>query len=641
MRTYRYLARHAASAILFAALFCTMLVKFYHALRHNYLASYSGWVLSDIAVLLTLELLLALVCFRWPKKWVVRTAVISAAVVCTWSVMNAGWLIRTGTQILPTVLLPLVRDPLNALGIIGVNLVKMPLAAAAILGPSAVALIFFFSVVAKPLLPGYTPKPLLIKLLLSAVIILSSVIARPVFAAKDSARIASEEMKYNCQLRAIADIIEFRPATQNGTVRLSRRIPSCDDLPLPPADSKRPSKCNLVLVVLEGVQYRYTSLADDQNDLTPHLAKLARDGVQFSNTRSTLTHTTKVIFSLLTGRLPCASQDLAEAVPVEKPYASLATILRSQAGFRTAFFQSAKGTFETRPALVANLGFDTFHAREDLENTDAFIGSLGSDEFAMLKPVTDWIKEETTPFFVTILCSVTHDPYEVPRWFAESADNPLDCYKQSIAYTDKFLAVLDAELTNLGLSGNTILCVISDHGEAFGEHGLLSHERIPFDEALRIPWVIRSSLLKTQGAKITAPVSSVDLTPTILALMGFNISSAGFDGLNALAPLPTDRKVFFSGWLAESPAGFIEGNKKYIYFPQAQTVWLYDLKNDPLEQTGRLLNDSVAAPFAEEILNWRADSIFSLDQQDSGEKTLFRLWLCRWEQRVAKKCSRL
>lgn len=641
MRTYRYLARHAASVILLAALFCTLLVKFYHACRHGYLTSYPGWILSDIAVILSLESILAIICFRWPKHWVIRAAVISAAIVCTWSVMNAGWLVRTGTQILPTVLLPLLRDPINALDIIGVNLVKMPLAALIILAPSAVALIFFFSVVAKPLLPGYNPKPFLIRLLFSALIILSSIAARPVLAAKDSARLTSEEMKYNCQLRAIADIIELRPAAKNVPDRLSRLIPHCDELSLPPADSRQLSKCNLVIVVLEGVQYQYTSLADDQNNLTPHLAKLAREGVEFANTRSTLTHTTKVLFSLLTGRFPCAWQDLAEAVPVEKPYASLATILRGRAGFRTAFFQSAKGTFESRPALVANLGFDSFHAREDLDNPDAFVGSLGSDEFAMLKPLTDWINKETQPFFVTILCSVTHDPYEVPDWFAAPADNPPDCYRQSIAYTDKFLAALDTELTKLGLADNTILCIISDHGEGFGEHGLLGHERIPFDEALHIPWVIRAPSLIKSPEQITSPVSSIDLAPTILTLMGFNISSAGFDGINALGPLPADRKVFFSGWLSESPAGFVKGNQKYICFPQTQTIWLYDLKKDPLEQAGSLLEDASAAAFAEEILAWRANSLFSLPNHDSGEKTLFHHWLCRWDQRVAKKCSRL
>src|SRR4030042_4842525 len=133
-----FLIERAYSVLLIAALFCTLFVKLYHALRYQLVEEYCSWILSDISFLLFIEVILALTCFRWPRKWGIRTAIILAALLCTWSVLNAGWIIRTGTQILPRVLLPLVRSPVNALYIIGVNLVKMPLAAVILLGPSVV-----------------------------------------------------------------------------------------------------------------------------------------------------------------------------------------------------------------------------------------------------------------------------------------------------------------------------------------------------------------------------------------------------------------------------------------------------------------------------------------------------------------------
>ena len=125
--------------------------------------------------------------------------------------------------------------------------------------------------------------------------------------------------------------------------------------------------------------------------------------------------------------------------------------------------------------MVYNLGYDDFWARDDSDDPNSFLGYLGCDEFAMLKPVTEWIKADQRPFFLTVLCSVTHDPYEVPEWFATPAKEPLERYKQAIFYTDKFLSELDVKLGSLGLADNTIFCVIVDHGEAFGEHGLLGH----------------------------------------------------------------------------------------------------------------------------------------------------------------------
>lgn len=113
------------------------------------LGDYFSWIPDDIAVLLGIEAVLLAVYFRWPRKWVVRIVTFAAALVCTWSVMSAGLVIRKGMQILPTSILPLFRDPLNSFTIVGYNLAKMPVAAVILLGPSAIALTFFFSVLVK------------------------------------------------------------------------------------------------------------------------------------------------------------------------------------------------------------------------------------------------------------------------------------------------------------------------------------------------------------------------------------------------------------------------------------------------------------------------------------------------------------
>ena len=633
---YAHMAPRAHTVIITAALFCTLAVKFFHACRIDLLSEYLSWILTDIAALLTVELILTLACLRWPRTWLLRTSYIIAAALCTWSVINAGWLIRTGTQILPTVLLPLLRDPLNALGIIGVNLAKTPAAAVILLAPSAVALAFFFSVLAKPSPPNYNPKLFPKRIIACALIIAVAVLARPSFTRRTSAQIVSQDLRYNSQLRTVMSLF-FSDSTRQAKSDLAaavRKIPAFDQLHLPISKNPQPTPHNLVIVVLEGIQYRHTSLADKASNLTPYLAAFADQGAEFSNARSSLTHTTKVLFSLLTGRFPSISQDLAEAVPATKPYAGIATILKNQLGFRTAFFQSAKGNFEARPGLVHNLGFDSFWARDNLNNKDAFLGYLACDEFAMLAPIADWLKAAPDPFFLTILCSVTHDPYEVPQWFATPVKTPLERYRQSILYTDKFLAALDDELAKLNLTDKTIFCIIGDHGEAFGEHGLLGHERIAFDEALRIPFCLRAPSLPGP-TKITDPVSSVDLTPTLLALLGFHTESAGFDGVNALTPIPDDRKVYFSGWLSQSPSGFIQENRKFIYNPADGIVSVYDLAADPLELIRLDLPPHLAQNTANEIIAWRKDSIFTLDQKHLGKTALYGSWLCRWNNRIA------
>ena len=641
-RLYNFLARRAYSVIMFGALFCTLAVKFFHSWRQSCVNEYFSWILADIAVLLGIEIVLTVVCFRWPRKRVIRTATIFAAVICTWSVMNAGLLIRSGMQILPTSILPLFRDPLNTLGIIGVNLVKAPVAAVILLGPSAIALTFFFFVLANPQMPDYSRKHFVRRIFISVIIVVTAAVTCGVQSQKTSVPISSAGLRYNCQLRAVTSFIFPGSArlTRTDLASASRKIPAFDQLKIELSQGSQRTNHNVVIVVLEGIQYRYTSLGDRESNLTPYLAALAGQGVEFANARSSVTHTTKVLFALLTGRSPSVSQDLAEAVPAVKPYAGIATILKQKLNFRTAFFQSAKGNFECRPGLVYNLGFDKFWSRDDLNDPDAFLGYLACDEFSMLKPIAEWIKGDEKPFFLTVLCSAAHDPYEVPEWFAEPAREPVERYRQAIVYTDKFIAALDAELARLNLTDKTILCVVGDHGEAFGEHGLLGHERIPFEEVLRIPWVMRLPATSSprdslRRGRITKAVSSVDLAPTLLAVLGFDINSAEFDGVNALGAVPDDRKVYFSGWMQEGPAGYVKAGRKFIYNPTNKMVSVYDLSSDPYELLRIEPDEQQGRKIADEIIAWRKNSVFRLNQQRAGEKMLFSRWLCRWSNRIS------
>ena len=643
---YRALAPRAWIAIIYGALFCNLAVKLFHALRYGLVRKYPGWILTDIALLVTMGVVLDLICYRRPTKRVLRGTTIFAAVVCTWSVMNAGWLIRTGTQILPMEMLPLIRDPLNIFWLVAINMAATPKSAAILLLPSAVALAFFFSVLARPVPPRYRPSALRTRIIVSLAVAAAAAAAHVTVSTLGSPQITAAGLRFNCQSRAVLSFLlpQYRHLARGDFSNATRELPTADSMDL--SLSPHPVRHNVVIVVLEGVQYRFTSLASrrdseaapgvaPRDNPTPHLATLATQGVSFSNARSAVAHTTKALFCLLTGCLASASQDIAETVPVASPYVSLATILEKGMGYRTAFFQSAKGTFESRPGLIHNLGFDTFRAREDLDDPNAFVGYLGADEFALLEPVTQWIESDEGPFLLVVLCSVTHDPYEVPQWFGQQPEEMIDRYQQTIRYTDRFIAALDVELTNRQLADHTIFCVVGDHGEAFGEHRMMGHERIAFEEVLHIPMCVRAPFLVEPGKRVDAPVSSIDLAPTLLSLLGFETDGMPLDGVNALGPLPEDRKVFFSGWMQQGPAGFISNGDKVVYDPEQGTVTLYRLRADPLELAGLELPDGHAERLSSEIVEWRRNTIFRLHQEDTGQQLLFGSWLSKWNGRVS------
>lgn len=629
-KIYRAAAPRAYSLLMFGALLAVLSAKFYHCLRSDLLRLYLRCILADIAFLLTVEIILVLICFAFASRRIVRIVTVIAAICCTWSVMNAGWIIRTGTQILPVVLLPFIRDPLNALSFVGGNIVKMPIASVFLFGPSAIALAFFVSVLARPQLPDHNKHRLTIRVFVTLGIILISLIGIGISNTYDTSD--GTGLSFNAHIKAFETLFRGRENGISETVfeNPARVIPAFDQIDPPQQHTRKPY--HVVIIVLEGVQYQYTSLADPNNLDTPFLAKLAKEGICFPRTYCNLTHTTKMLFSLHTGCFPSVSPDIAEAVPARKPYASLATILKS-AGYRTAFFQSAKGNFEARPALVHNLGFDTFVSRDHLDDPNHFVGYLGCDEFAMLDRVRRWISKDQKPFLLTYLCSVTHDPYVVPEWFEAPAKEQADRYRQAIRYTDSFIAEFNRMLETSDFTDNTVFIVIGDHGEAFGEHGSWGHERNVFNEAIRIPFYLRvPDRIQTPAKDIAA--ASIDLTPTVLGLLGFDLDANHFDGIDLFAQRHNERKIYFSGWFLQSPAGVLIQNRKYIFNPISEMVTQFNLQTDPNEQRPISFNTPQIPNYAQEIMDWRKNSIFQIDQAPSGEILLYKKWLCRWENRI-------
>ena len=637
-----FLTTQATSLIIIGALLCTLLAKLYWAIHINRLGQYPGWIASDIVVLAAIELLCVLICFFWQHNWAARSTLVFAAIICTWSVINAGWLIATGTQVLPAVLLPLIFAPLGRLLIVGHHLALRPFAAVALLAPSAVALAFFFYVLVKPVVPKLTKKHIQIRLIVYIILLIASAIAAKVSQGNVEAK-AFAELRYNSQFKAVKSIFVNISRSQEQKVSPGqiKRIPLAGEKQIPLRHYQFAGKFNLVIVVLEGISPGQTNLFNKNGANVPFLAELTNTSAAFTNCRTIATHTTKALFAIHTGRYPSVSQDYVEAAVKSKPYQSIATILKDCCNYRTAFFQSADGTFEARPGLAHNLGFDKFFARQDIIDTNCYLGYLAADEFELIEPVCRWIEQSEEPFMLTILGSATHDPYELPAWYKPAAnvrDNELvKKYRNVVEYTDSFLAAFYKRLADVTDEEKIIFCVISDHGEAFGQHGRYGHARIPYDEALKVFWFIKSELVRNP-VKIDYPVSSIDVVPTLLSLLGFDTKGEGFDGIDVLTAKATDRNLFFSTWMNNGPAGFIIGQKKFIYDPTNEMIIEFDLSKDSDESKGKFIlkknPQNRGDPLISEILRWQKERFINL-QPDSIEKyqRVFENWLCQTNNR--------
>ena len=225
-------------------------------------------------------------------------------------------------------------------------------------------------------------------------------------------------------------------------------------------------------------------------------------------------------------------------------------------------------------------------------------------------------------FFLFLHTYKTHDPYAASAPYRElfsdatewdesppAADVParhrgrVDAYDRTIREADDLVAELLAELEALGLEERTIVVVLSDHGESFGEHGATGHGFSGFREQLWVPLVLRGPGIP-EDLRVDAPASLVDVAPTLLDLLGLDPLPIA-QGIS-LAPalrgdsLATDRALFFS-WLQDGAAGVRRGPWKYLRSDLEPTPKVYDVVRDPAERSP-LRTETPFHPVAAELL---------------------------------------
>ncbi len=88
-----------------------------------------------------------------------------------------------------------------------------------------------------------------------------------------------------------------------------------------------------------------------------------------------------------------------------------------------------------------------------------------------------------------------------------------------VSQVDRSVGVILNTLEELGLAGNTIVVFTSDHGDMMGAHGLYA-KSVMYEEASRVPLLMRIPWLGKSKQIITQPVSHIDLIPTLLNLFG-------------------------------------------------------------------------------------------------------------------------
>jgi phosphoglycerol transferase MdoB-like AlkP superfamily enzyme len=245
------------------------------------------------------------------------------------------------------------------------------------------------------------------------------------------------------------------------------------------------------------------------------------------------------------------------------------------AGYRRAFFQSALGSFEDRPRLVAKLGFEQFMAWEDIGGEP--LGFLASDDESLTAPFLRFVDEGAgRPFFAVLLTSAPHFPYRLSKAAASRTGesrrpraSSWERYSRLIEAGDVLMTDVLLGLASRGLSENTIVVALGDHGEGFGDQGVRQHDTNFFEEGLRVPVVLAGPRIAPRVA--TQAASLLDLLPTLLDALELPYATSALPGQSYLNRDPAPSPKLFGCWFERKCRGFVEGNRKVVYVPERES----------------------------------------------------------------------
>lgn len=346
-------------------------------------------------------------------------------------------------------------------------------------------------------------------------------------------------------------------------------------------------KPNILLITVDTLRADHLGVYGYDKVETPNIDRLARNGTRFEQAIAHAPLTLPSHISILTGTLPPTHgvRNNGFRYPDSGP-PTLAEVLR-KAGYRTGAFV---GAFPLDSRFGLGRGFEVYDDLYGTRNASRDLTFVERKADDVNAKALSWIESRRGErFFAWIHYFDPHAPYEPPPPYASAYRGHE--YDGEIAYTDAAIGRLLGRLGDWGLTGRTLIVLTADHGESLGEHEEATHGIFIYDATLRVPLVFSRAGSVPVGKVVKRPVGSIDIVPTILAIIGIP-PPPSVQGTSLLPAMKSAAETpgaeayveSLSGWLDRRWAplqGIRSSEWKFIDAPQPE---LYDLRSDPGER---------------------------------------------------------
>lgn len=352
---------------------------------------------------------------------------------------------------------------------------------------------------------------------------------------------------------------------------------------------------NVLLVVLESTGASYLGSYGATHDPMPNLTALASNAIVFENAYAVYPESVKGMVATFASQYPAFDVSAADHAGAMR--FAIAHVLDS-AGYATALFHSGRFMYLGMDALVETSGFAQTEDAGDIGGNRE--SSFGIDEIAAVTRVLTWIDSvpRHRPFFAAYLPVAGHHPYAYSGagLFSDSTDRGR--YFNALHEGDRSLGVLLAGLRSRGLDTSTVVVVVGDHGEAFGQHeGNYGHTLEVYEENVRVPMMFAVPGVAPQ--RISRIASLIDLAPTILELSGMR-APRQYQGTSLLDP--AERMALFFTDYSLGLIGARDGCAKIVYEISSRRARTFDVCADPSEQ--RAATVPSVELYTQRLTNW-------------------------------------
>lgn len=390
------------------------------------------------------------------------------------------------------------------------------------------------------------------------------------------------------------------------------------------APTERP---NIVFILADDMGWGDLSCYGRPDYQTPHLDKLAVQGMRFTNAYSAAPVCTPTRVGFFTGRYPARLPvgleepiidrkmlgERIKTVGIPRDHPTVASLIK-KAGYDTALigkwhagylpdFGPLKYGFDEFFGMMSGAG-DFFTHKDmsgepDLFENEVPVERVGYVTDLLSEKAVEYIKRpRKRPFYLSLHYTSPHWPWEGPDDIAVSkslkggydgytAGGSLKIYAEMMKSLDSAVGKVMTALKTFGLDKNTLVIFTSDNGgERFSYNWPFSGQKFDIREGgVRVPALVRWPAIIRAGSTSSQPAITMDWTATILAAAGTSPDPKyPLDGEDLTSVLAAKRGIFDRTffWRTYRQGGMRSGKWKYIR--EAKKEFLFDLSVDEREQ---------------------------------------------------------